>query len=57
MVAMSGVLTGVAFVLAVIGAFDGTGFVYASIVASLVAAAVLPLGVARYADRHRSPRR
>ena len=56
MVAVSGALTGVALVLAVIGAFDGTGFVYASIVASVVAAAVLPLGVARYGQRHRSPR-
>jgi drug/metabolite transporter (DMT)-like permease len=53
MIAISGVLAVVAFVFVLIGAFDGTGFVYASIVVSLVAAAVLPLGVERYVQRHR----
>jgi hypothetical protein len=53
MVAASGALVGVAVVLLAVGAVDGSGFVYASIVVNLLAAALLPLGAARRAQRHR----
>jgi hypothetical protein len=53
MVAASGALVGVAVVLLALGAVNGSGFVYASIVVSLLAAALLPLGAVRHAERHR----
>jgi hypothetical protein len=53
MVTVSGALIVVALALFVVGAVGGTGFVYASIVVSLAAAALLPFGIVGYTYRNR----
>lgn len=44
---LCGALLGVGIVLAVVGLLAGSGFVYASLIVTLLVAALLPLGAAR----------
>ncbi|WP_165486192.1 hypothetical protein [Frankia sp. Cppng1_Ct_nod] len=51
MIVLSGVLVLVSAVLLLMGVAGGTGFIYAAIITSLVAAVLLPLGVHRRSRR------
>jgi hypothetical protein len=57
MVVLSGALIALSVVLVAVGFFGGAGFVYASLVLSLVAAGLLPVGAVRRltADDQRQP--
>jgi hypothetical protein len=53
-ISLSGALLAVAALLLIVGIFGGSGFLFASIAVTLVAAALLPLGVARLTADSRS---